>query len=60
MKYNFQKLKEICRTKDSIQMLQALVEAEAELRELLKINTVDQPYKGCPAVETFIKEILRE
>jgi len=63
MKYNFQKLKEICRTKDSIQMLQALIEAEAELREIDLVkwfeDNVYQDWTWEGMLKKFIeKEIL--
>jgi len=53
MKFNFQKLKEICRTKQSIVMFQALVEAEAELREMMRVDRWGSQ-------RNLLKEILGE
>jgi hypothetical protein len=59
MRYNLKKLKEICRTKDAIQMLQALIESERELREKLDQPEYSREYNYF-AAEDVVREVLGE
>lgn len=54
MRYNIKKLKTIARFQTKTAIYQALIEAEKELREMLK----DETSPMTTAVEALIKEIL--